>query len=216
MQTQRPEEPQQGGGGERQRDSEREQARDTDRRGDRETVSQALFLRGRAGAFWEGLGTSLWCPSGGGGIQHWEAPEMECGYPDRGLGEARSRRAASASQPRRRLGGHTPGTEGGGRRGLGPQVWEVAGIHSCVGSGMDSWVPGAERIEGGGWAPKTRERRGLGAPLPECSREEAAGGQAPGRLPPTKAAGVPSPRCPRRLGGAAISPLGPACGSPQA
>lgn len=82
------------------RDRETERGDKPEIQTEEETGSQpnCFFSRGPAGACWEGLGSSLWCLSGAGTIQHWEAPEMQCGCPDQGLGEARGRRAQILGQ----------------------------------------------------------------------------------------------------------------------
>lgn len=72
---QRSEEPQQDRGRDRQTERGDKPEIQTEEETGRQSAN-CFFSRGPAGEFWEGLGTGQWCPSGGGGIRHWEAPEM--------------------------------------------------------------------------------------------------------------------------------------------
>lgn len=67
---QRSEEPQQDRGRERQTDRERGDKPEiqTEEETGRQSAN-CFFSRGPAGEFWEGLGTSQWCPSGAEGVE---------------------------------------------------------------------------------------------------------------------------------------------------
>lgn len=80
------------------------------------------------------------------------------------------------------------------RRGLGTGPRAPGGGWGAAsgpppGAGTGSRVPVAGRGGGGGRAPRTRERRGLGAQLPKFSEEEKPESQVPAPL--KKAAGGP-------------------------